>query len=169
VLANGAPLSEQKECMPIKSSWGQEMFIQRDDSSTIETHMSSNAGRQVWTKAQRQKWTDGYWVVRHDLPALSLDECGLIQDCSKSLVRLFGFRRSDLVWQPVSKLFPQLFEVELVQVGQVNPFFNYLCRCGKLYQWRNRHGDFFFSNLSIVRLEYEGRRSFRMIVRPSVL
>jgi hypothetical protein len=143
------------------------MFIQGDDSSTIELHKFSNAERQAWTDAQRQAWTDGYWAARHDLPALSLDEYGLIQDCSKSLARLFGFRCGDLVWQPVSKLFPQLFEVELVQAGQVNPFLNYMCRCGHLYQSRNRHGDTFYSNLSIVRLDYAGRRTFRMIVRPS--
>jgi hypothetical protein len=145
------------------------MSVQRDDSSAIEPHKSSAVERQEWTDAQRQAWTNEYRATWHDLPALALGEHGLIQDCSKSLVRLFGFRCSDLVWQPVSKLFPQLAEVELVRAGQVNPFLNYLFRCGKLYQSCNRHGETFFSNLSIVRLDYEGRRTFRMIVRPSVL
>jgi len=35
---------------------------------------------------------------RHEPPALSLDERGMILDCSKSFRTLFGFRRSDLVW-----------------------------------------------------------------------
>jgi hypothetical protein len=169
VLANRVSLSEQKEWLPKKIAGGREMFIQRDDSSTIELHKFSNSERRAWTDAQRQEWTDGYWAARPDLPALSLDECSLIQDCSKSLVSLFGFRCGDLIWQPVSKLFPQLFEVELVQAGQVNPFINYLCRCGHLYQSRNRQGDTFSSNLSIVRLECEGKRTFRMIVRPSII
>jgi hypothetical protein len=146
------------------------MFIQGDDSSTIELQKFQkfpNSERQEWTDAQRQAWTDGYWAARHDIPALLLSECGLIQDCSKSLVRLFGFRCSDLVWQPVSKLFPQLAEVELFQAGQVNPLLNYMCRCGRRFQSRNRHGDTFLSNLSIVQLDNEGRRTFRMIVRPS--
>jgi hypothetical protein len=144
-----------------KIAGGREMSIQRDDSSTIELPMSSNVERQDWIK--------GYRATRHDIPALSLGARGLIQDCSKSLEILFGFARSDLVWQPVSKLFPELVEVELIQAGQVNPFINYLCRCGHLYQSQNRQGDTFFSNLSIVRLDNEGRRTFRMIVRPSVL
>ena len=142
------------------------MSLLRNDNSTIEPPRRFKSGRQEWTDVQRQKWTDGYWAERHDVPALSLGEHGLIQDCNKSLVMLFGFRRSDLVWKPVSKLFPQLAEVALIEAGKVNPFLNYLCRCGQLYQSRNRHGDTFSSNLSIVRLECEGRRSFRMIVRP---
>ena len=145
------------------------MNLLRDDSLTIEPPKVVSAVRQQWTDAQRQEWLEGYLAARHEPSALSLGERGLITDCSKSLQILFGFRRSDLVWQPVWKLFPQLAEVELIQAGQVNPLLNYLCRCGQLYQSQNRYGDTFSSNLSIVRLEYEGRRSFRMIVRPSVL
>ena len=145
------------------------MNLLRNDNSTIALPKSLKSARQAWTDAQRQEWLEGYLAARHEPPTLSLGERGLIKDCSKSLLMLFGFRRSDLVWQPVSKLFPQLAEVELIEAGQVNPFLNYLCRCGQLYQSQNRHGDTFSSNLSIVRLEYEGRRSFRMIVRPLVL
>ncbi|MDO8926967.1 MAG: hypothetical protein Q7U94_08660 [Sideroxyarcus sp.] len=144
------------------------MNLLREDNSIITAPKALSAGRREWTDVQRQEWIDGHRAVRQDAPALSLGEHGLIQDCNKSLLMLFGFRRSDLVWQPVSKLFPQLADVELIEGGQVNPFLNFLCRCGQLYQSRNRQGDTFSSNLSIVRLEYKGRRSFRMIVRPSV-
>jgi PAS domain S-box-containing protein len=104
---------------------------------------------------------------QHDPPALSLDERGMILDCSKTFEKLFGFRRSELVWRHVSTLFTQLTGVELVKEEQVNPFLNYLCRCGQLYQAQNRQGDTFLSNLSIVRLEYDGRRFLRLIVRAS--
>ena len=99
--------------------------------------------------------------------ALSLGEQGLIQDCSKSLETLLGFRRSELMWQHVSKLFPQLADVELVQAGQVNAMLNYRCRCGQIYQARNREGDWLPSNLSIVRLAYAGNNFLRLIVRPA--
>jgi hypothetical protein len=105
-------------------------------------------------------------VAGHEHPALTLGEGGLIGDCNKPLQLLFGLRRVDLVWQQVSKLFPQLEGIELVQAGIVNPRLNYLCRCGQLFHAQTRRGDIFSSNLSIVRLEYAGRRSFRMIVRP---
>jgi PAS domain S-box-containing protein len=103
---------------------------------------------------------------QYDPPALSLDDRGMIIDCSKSFGRLFGFHRSDLVWHHVSTLFPQLEGVELVQGGQVNSFINYLCRCGQVYQAKNRSGDMFSSHLSFVRIEYNGKRILRMIVHP---
>lgn len=145
------------------------MNLLRDDRLMIAPPKTIISERQEWTNAQRREWLEAYLAARHDPPALSMGERGLIRDCSKSLLLLFGFRRSDLVWQPVWKLFPQLAEVELIQAGQVNPFLGYLCRCGQLYQSQKRQGETFSSHLSIVRLEYEGRRSFRMIVRPTVL
>lgn len=129
-------------------------------SSHREDHLAIEPDTSFYAK--RHEWMD----ARHEPPALSFCERGLIQDCSKSLEMLFGFRRSDLVWQSVSKLFPLLKGIELVQAGQVNPLLKYRCRCGQLYQAQNQQGDTFSCNLSIVRLEYEGRRSFRLIVRP---
>jgi PAS domain S-box-containing protein len=117
--------------------------------------------------AMRLGRTDENLAVRHDPPALSLDERGMILDCSKTFEKLFGFRRSDLVWRHVSMLFSQLTGVELVQAGQVNPYLKYLCRCGQLFQAQNQQGDTFSSNLSFVRLEYDGRRFLRLIVNPS--
>jgi PAS domain S-box-containing protein len=120
----------------------------------------------VFAKASAEK-IEKHSSERHDPPALSLDERGMILDCSKTFEKMFGFRRSELVWRHVSTLFTQLTGVELVQAGQVNPFLNYLCRCGQLYQAQNRQGDTFFSNLSFVRLEYDGRRFLRMIVHTT--
>lgn len=113
-----------------------------------------------------QERADEYSIERNDPPALSLDERGMILECSKSFEMLFGFRYNDLVWHHVSLLFPQLMGVELVQAGQLNPLLNYLCRCGHLYQTRNRQGDSFFSRLSFVFIGYDGSQSLRMIVRP---
>ncbi|MDP1634454.1 MAG: hypothetical protein Q8L69_07205 [Gallionellaceae bacterium] len=145
------------------------MNLHRDTSRAIEPNTSFNTTRQEWSPAQRKTWSEKNLAARLELPALSLGERGLIMDCNKPLLMLFGFRRSDLVWQQVSRLFPQLGGVELVQAGHVNPLLNYFCRCGRLYQSQTRLGDTFSSNLSIVRLEYKGRRTFRMIVRPEVL
>jgi hypothetical protein len=142
------------------------MNLLRNDHSTIEPFKTISSERKEWTDAQRQKWLEEYLSVRQEPPALLLGERSLIQDCSKCLLLLFGLRHSDLVWQPISKLFPQFAEVELIRAGQVNPYINYLCRCGKRYQSKNRQGDTFSCNLSFVGIEYEGRRSFRMIVRP---
>lgn len=100
-------------------------------------------------------------------PVLTLDERGMIRDCSKSGEKLFGYRRHNLVWQHVSMLFPQLSGVALVQEERFNPLLNFLCRCGKLFQTQNRQGETFLSKLSFVSLEYDGRRILRLIVLPS--
>jgi PAS domain-containing protein len=134
------------------------MNLLREDPATIETNKSFFAKLPDKTNESLEQ--------RLDPLALSLDERGMIQDCSKSFEKQFGFRRSDLVWQPVSKLFPQLVGVELIKAGEVNPLLNYLCRCGQLYEAQNRHGDTLSCNLSFVRIEYNGKRFLRLMVRP---
>jgi hypothetical protein len=135
------------------------MNLLREGHTTIETNKSSFAKLPEKTNESLEQL--------HDPLALSLDERGMIQDCSKSFEKQFGFRRSDLVWQPVAKLFPELVGVELIKSGQVNPLLNYLCRCGQLYRAQNRHGDTLSCNLSFVRIECNGKRSLRLMVRPS--
>ena len=114
-----------------------------------------------------------YRMIDEDLtewnepPAMSLDEQGMIQECSKSFERLFGFSQSDLLYQHFSMLFPQLTGVELVHAGQINPLLNYLCRCGHHFLTKNRKGEVFTSNLSIAHIGYDGSRLLRILVRPS--
>ncbi len=100
-------------------------------------------------------------VESYDPPALQLDERGIIQDCNKAFEKLFDFRRSDLIWQRISRLFPQLRDIELVQAGKINPLLNYLCHCGHPYQMQNRKGETVLSNLNIFRLENNGRNSLK--------
>jgi PAS domain S-box-containing protein len=100
-------------------------------------------------------------------PALSLDEQGMIQECSRSFERLFGFSQNDLLYHHFSMLFPQLTGVELVHAGQINPLLNYLCRCGHHFLTKNRKGEVFTSNLSIAHIGYDGSRLLRILVRPA--
>ena len=135
------------------------MNLQMKGNAVIETNSSFYAERQEWSGEHPNAW--------HEPPALSLDERGMIQNCSKSCEGLFGYRRHELVWHPISSLFPQLTGVALVQEGRFNPALNFLCRCGKLFQGQNVQGDTFTSTLSFVRLEYDGRPTLRLIVSPS--
>lgn len=100
-------------------------------------------------------------------PALSLDERGMIQECSESLERLFGFHQSELVFRHFSVLFPQLTGVEILHAGRINPLLSYLCRCGHLFVTQNRQGEVFTSNLSVSHIGYDGSRLVRILVRPS--
>jgi len=135
------------------------MNLVKESNNVIETNAPSYAVGREWTDEHPAEW--------YEPPALSLDERGMIRDCSESGERLFGYGRHDLVWQHVSMLFPQLTGVALVQEGRFNPLLKFLCRCGKFFQSRNRQGDAFSCNLNFVRLEHDGMRTLRLIVSPS--
>lgn len=134
----------------------------------MDSLLASNASNQpkLLSYTQTQRRTDTLPPERTDPPALSLDERGMIQDCSKSFERLFGFKRCDLVWQHISRLLPQLTGVDLVEAGRLNPVLNYLCHCGHHYQAKNQQGDTFPCNLNFVRVEFGGKRSLRLILSP---
>ncbi len=135
------------------------MNLLRVENANFENHTPS--------QVSRQKLTDKPLTEHYDPPSLSLDERGMILECSKAFEMLFGFRRHELAWQHISKLIPKLEGVELIQDGQFNPLLNYLCHCGHIYQILNQQGEAIISNLSFVRIEYEGKRTLKLIVRPS--
>jgi hypothetical protein len=126
----------------------------------------STSDAQSFSRSRTQERSDEHWIEPQDPPSLALDERGMIQDCSKSFENLFGFQRSDLVWQHVSRLLPQLTGIELIQAGRLNPFLNYLCHCGHHYEAKNRQGGVFSCILSFVRVEFDGKRSLRLIINP---
>ena len=99
--------------------------------------------------------------------SLILDEKGMIRDCSETSEELFGYKIRELIAFHVSKLLPQLSEFELVQNGQFNPRFVYLCRCGHLFKAQSQHGRAFLSELSLVSLNHAGQRILKLFVLPS--
>lgn len=106
-------------------------------------------------------------VERHDPAALLLDEAGMIQDCSKSVEGLFGYRLSELSGRHISCLFPQLAEAELFQKGQINPRLSFISRCGHVFMGVDKHGDAIPNELSFIRLEHKGFFTLRLILRPA--
>jgi PAS domain-containing protein len=99
-------------------------------------------------------------------PTLTVDERGMICDCSEAGEKLFGYSVRDLVWQPVSKLLPELSEIQLVKNGQFNPQLGFLTRCGQPFLAINRLGNIFLNNLHFVLLNYSGKYTIRVIVQP---
>ena len=82
-----------------------------------------------------------------DLATITLDERGMICDCSRASESLFKYRRSELVWRHVSMLLPGLETWELIQNGQPNSRLRFLCRTGLPFQAVPRTGERFHSNL----------------------
>ncbi|MGA9665945.1 MAG: PAS domain-containing protein [Gallionella sp.] len=105
-------------------------------------------------------------AVWQEPPALTLDERGMICDCSTAGEKLFGYSRKDLVWQHVSKLLPELSEIHLVKNGQFNSQLGFLSRCGQPFLAINRLGNVFLNNLHFVLLNYAGKYSIRVILQP---
>lgn len=116
---------------------------------------------------EQQALEDKQFAERSEPPSITLDERGMVLDYSKACEEFFGYQRRDLVWHHVSRLFPQLTDVELVKKGRFNPLLVFLCRCGKIFQAKNMLGDLFSCNLSFVHLEYNGKLTLRLIVNPS--
>lgn len=88
-----------------------------------------------------------------DLIAITLDDAGIIRDCSQACEPLLGYRPSELVGSHISRLLPQLPEQGLVQEGRINTRVAYLCHCGIAFQARHRDGRPLASEVFINRLD----------------
>ncbi len=108
-----------------------------------------------------------YLSEGHGSATLTLDELGMIRDCSKPVEWLFGYHREELLCQHVSTLLPQLAEFVLAGNSQVNPRLIFLCHCGHLFQAQDRRGNTFFSRLNFVQLDNFEKGTVRLIIQPS--
>jgi PAS domain S-box-containing protein len=88
-----------------------------------------------------------------DLAVLTLDDLGMIRDCSQACEKVFGYLPDELVGRHVSTLLPQLPETELVQEDRINSRLAHLCHCAIAFQARHRDGQCFPSELFINRLD----------------
>lgn len=87
-----------------------------------------------------------------DLAVLTLDDLGMIRDCSRACEQVFGYLPDELAGRHVSMLLPQLPDTGLVQEGRINSRLAHLCHCAVSFQARRRDGRYFASELFINRL-----------------
>lgn len=99
--------------------------------------------------------------------AFSVDERGMICDCNGVAEKLFGYRRSELVWRHVSTLLPQLAEGDLVRDGEIDPRLHFLCHSGRSFEAIHNDGARFPCELFIIHLRNPGKRNLRLVVRPA--
>lgn len=90
---------------------------------------------------------------RIDLAVLTLDDRGVIRDCSRDCEPLFGYLPDELLGRSVTTLFPQFPDAELVEEGRINPHLAYLCHCAFAFQARCRDGRCFACEVFINRLD----------------
>jgi len=87
-----------------------------------------------------------------DLVVLTLDDLGVIRECSMACEQVFGYLPHELAGRHVSMLLPQLPDTELVQEDRINSRLAHLCHCAVAFQARRRDGQCFSSELFINRL-----------------
>jgi PAS domain S-box-containing protein len=84
-----------------------------------------------------------------DLAVLTLNDQGMIRDCSRACEQVFGYPPEELAGRHVSMLLPQLPDTDLVQEGRINARLAHLCHCAVAFQARRRDGCCFASELFI--------------------
>ncbi len=96
-------------------------------------------------------------------PALTLNASGVIINCSERGEEFFGYSRTELACRHVSEVLPQLSEWELLQDGEPNAHFSFLCHIGHAFRVQPRDGRAFHSALSLVCLRDAGETILRLI------
>ncbi len=115
-----------------------------------------------------EAWSASHAAGWREPAALTLDERGMICDCSKAGEELFGYSLPEITWQHITRLLPQLEGIELRQGGEINPRLAFLSRCGYQFLARIRHGGTVPSELSFFNVGGTGGLMLRLIVRPVV-
>lgn len=135
-----------------------DLHLKHEDAIEPQNHPQAGSQKRLGEVASKHE----------ELPVLLLDEDGMIQDCNKPVENLFGYQLSDLVWQHISCLFPQLSKLALIQKGQINPKLHFITHCGHIFLGLNRQGNPIPNELSFIRLDQHGSNTLRLILRPSL-
>jgi PAS domain-containing protein len=97
---------------------------------------------------------------------LTLLENGLILACNKAGANLLGTEPEKLVWQPISRLLPQLADLKLVLDEKINPYLKFLSVVGHRYEVRALNGAHFACELFFSEVEEFGRHCLRVVMQP---
>ena len=81
--------------------------------------------------------------------ALTLDEKGMIRDCTGAAESLLGRNRGELTKMQVGRIIPGLRDIPLFGKEGINPRLGFLCRCGHRFLVRGGGGDEFECELHL--------------------
>lgn len=105
-------------------------------------------------------------LMGSDEAALTVLENGLILNCNKVGADLLGYEPSQLIWQPISRLLPQLADMALVQDQEINPYLHFLSLVGHRFEVVAANGAHFASELFFTEVEELRRRCLRIVMQP---
>ena len=97
---------------------------------------------------------------------LTLNEQGMVCDCTIPIGDLFGYRRGAPVWGHISVLMPELAAIKLMRDGQINPRLRFLSHIGHRFQLLSFGGKLFDVKFFIRDIENNSRRYLRAMIFP---
>ena len=97
---------------------------------------------------------------------LTLHYNGMITECNKAGSRLLGCLPSELIWQHVSRLLPQLKNVALMEGSNLNPYLHFLSRVGYKFEVISLRGARLFAKVFFCEIGDMEHRFLRIIVCP---
>jgi len=106
-------------------------------------------------------------ISKQEMATLILFADGVIRNYNEEAVRLLDYLPNELTGQHISKVLPQLAEIQLVQMQRVNPYLRYLSRKGHQFKIVNKEGTHFSGELMFRDMEKLGLYHLRVIIYPT--
>ena len=97
---------------------------------------------------------------------LTLHYNGMITECNKAGSRLLGCLPSELIWQHISRLLPQLKDIALMQGTNLNPYLHFLTRVGYQFEVISLRGMRMLARVFFCEVGSMDHRFLRVIVCP---
>jgi PAS domain-containing protein len=108
----------------------------------------------------------GLETCNHGSAELILLENGMILACNKAGVDLLGYAPSELRWQHISRLLPQLSEMSLILDEKINPYLRFLSAVGHRFEVMGTNGTHIACELFFSIVEEFGRCCLRITMQP---
>ena len=97
---------------------------------------------------------------------LTLHYNGMITECNKAGGKLLGCLPSELIWQHVSRLLPQLKNVALMEGPNLNPYLHFLSRVGYKFEVISLRGARLIARVFFCEIGDMEHRFLRIIICP---
>lgn len=97
---------------------------------------------------------------------LTLHYNGMITECNKAAGKLLGCLPSELIWQHISRLLPQLKDIALMQGANLNPYLHFLTRVGYQFEVISLGGMRMLARVFFCEVGSMNHRFLRVIVCP---
>lgn len=101
-----------------------------------------------------------------DRLVLTMHYNGMITECNKAGGRLLGCLPSELVWQHISRLLPQLRNIALMEGANLNPYLHFLSRVGYKFDVISHTGVRLIARVFFCEIGSMGHRFLRVIICP---